>query len=189
MKLGLPKGIVKDKSLDLIKKLDGTIIGKSQLSFQIGNDIAILLKHRDIPKLIVEDYIDYAITSEEWIIESQNEKNVEIIKKLSWCTTKIQLITKENTDIIKTCVTEFYNISSKYFSGKDVEIYKLSGSTEGSVGILFDSTIDCVETGNTLAENNLQAIDTLLISDLVLIKKLGKEKTEFEERIVELLGE
>ena len=105
MIIGLPKGSIKEKSIKLIAEF-GFNIQKGKLSYTNDNIKFILLKHRDIPRLIIEEKIDYGITSEEWLYELQSYEKVKILKKLDWCDTRIDLISSKAISKINTCVTE-----------------------------------------------------------------------------------
>lgn len=171
IKIGLPKGGIKEKSMEVIKKITGIEMGNKKLNFK--NDIYefYLLKHRDIPKMINEGLLDAGITSYEWIKES--ETDLKVLKELDWCNTSIALIGKEMKNGKAKCATEFFNVTNKYISERklDIEVYKLSGSGEACIPGLFDYCVDCVETGETLKQNGLVVLDEILTSKVMLVCK------------------
>lgn len=182
IRIGLPKGVIKEKSLDIIRNLIGEDVNEKKLSFNNNDYHIYLLKHRDIPKMIEADLLDIGVTSTEWVEE--NQCNVNIIKTLEWCNTRVCLIfAKEKEEIglgnVK-CVTEFPNIAKAYFKEKKIEceIYHISGSSEACVDDMFDCCVDCVETGSTLDENNLIIKDTILHSKVAVISQKKYQKDD-----------
>ena len=186
--IGLPKGCIKDKSIELVESLIGKNEYQNKLSFRNDDFSIFLLKHRDIPNMVEEGLLDIGITSEEWIEENQN--NVNILKVLEWCNTNISLIVASENKVVmnKTikCVTEFPKIANKYFTVKKIphEIYHISGSSESLVPDLFDCCIDCVETGRTLLENNLLEKDVIFESKIVVI---GRKDIKKDDRNIKQL--
>lgn len=184
IKIGLPKGDLFKYSSQIICALMGNCIKPKKLSYQNCKYEIYLTKLRDIPHLLENNILDVGITCDEWIVETGAD--VEIVKRLDWCDTKISLIGCEAIDSIKyiTCITEYPNIAKKYFESKQIKhkIYKISGSSEAFVPHRFDYCVDCVETQSTLNANDLREIDILLSSKIVLAKA-----PSFELRIDELL--
>lgn len=180
IRIGLPKGGIKSKSLDLIKRVTGTELEDKRLNY-IDDEFEIyLLKHRDIPKMLHEGLLDIGITSYEWVAE--NGFNLEVIRELDWCDTFIALIGKEMKNGRTNCSTEFYNIVKRYVEEKnlDMDIYRLSGSGEAGIPTLFDYCVDCVESGETLKKNNLVVLDKILESKVVVVCK-DKSVIQMEE--------
>ena len=187
-KIAVAKGIVQKKVIEIVAKKYGLEIDQKKLCLHVGEDTIFFVKHRDIPELVENEYVDIGITSEEWIVEKEVE--VDIIREEEWCNTKICIIGNRKTnyrDGKTICATEFPNISKKYFNemGLDVDVRKISGSSEAYVPLLADICVDCVETGKTLQENNLNIITTILKSKIVVFVKKGHKK-EFEKCIEEL---
>lgn len=175
IKIGLPKGNSKSKSLNLIRDIMGCEINEKQLHFRHNDFDFFLLKQRDMPELIEKGLIDVGIVPEEWIIEKN--VTVDIIDKLDWCDTRISFISNIENNILNTgekirCVTEFPNISKRFLNDivAEYEIYVISGSSEAFVPTFFNSCIDCVETGNTLKCNNLKEEQVILQSKTVIVK-------------------
>lgn len=195
LRVGLPKGVLKEKSLRLVELLLNMKINKNLLSFNSDEYKIFLLKHRDIPKMIANNMLDIGITSSEWISESKNK--VKIIKKMDWCNTRISLITsdpnyKVQADKEISCVTEFPNIAKDYFDkiNQKYNIYNLSGSSEAFVPGMFECCVDCVETGSTIRENNLFENEVILESEVVLITSVNKSYDENSiQKIIDSIDE
>lgn len=90
--------------------------------------------------------------------------------------------------------TKFTNIASDYYAklGRDIDIIKLNGSIElAPILNLSDVIVDIVETGNTLAENDLEVKQTILpISARLISNKASfKFKSGEIEKIVRSMKE
>lgn len=173
IKIGLPKGVVKSRSLEIIRRYAGEIKNEKTMFYPVGGLCFFLLKHRDIPVFIEHGWLDFGVTSTEWLIE-QNV-NLEIVKKLDWCNTRISLLATESTlysdEPYSTCVTEFPRIADLYAGkiGRSLRIHAVSGSCEGMVPNIFDFCIDCVETGETLRANQLEEFIHLIDTQTVVV--------------------
>lgn len=182
IKVGLPKGVLKNKSRQMASTICNCKLFDSQLKVFNDKYMFYFLKHRDIPKFIDTGLLDIGITSDEWIIETGKEKFDEILS-INWCPTKMSLIVKDINSPIKKCATEFPNIATQYFKNTNTEIIKISGSSETLVPEMVDCSIDCVETGKTIKDNNLIIKDIIFESNIKLISK----KSLFNEDISEIL--
>lgn len=185
VRIGLPKGNVYDKSRQFVVDVVGREIPKGKLSIVHEGYIFYFLKHRDIPVLIDKGFLDYGITSDEWIVET----GVELLrlKELDWCDTEISLIVhKDYKGQLKSCVSEYINIARKFVKDCNINMFYVSGSCESLVPTEFDCCVGCVESGATLHQNDLVIKKVLLQSKIVLV---GKEEISTEEmkRIYEIL--
>lgn len=176
IKVGLPKGNVKEKSIKFIEKVLGENLSEKKLSVICGVYQFYLLKHRDIPRLINDGFLDIGITSHEWLIENQTDL-VELAVT-DWCNTRISLITSPTFDDEEyMCVTEYPHVAEKYFAeqNKKHSVFLISGSSESMVPMIFNSSVDCVETGKTLVANGLVEKEVILYSSMVLVARTDIE--------------
>lgn len=174
LRIGLPKGTIKEKSFAVIRELLGIHAEGKRLSYSNAETEIFLLKHRDIPGLLARKVIDVGITSTEWLDECGD--NLAILKNLDWCDTRVSVIAREGTKLCELkgirCVTEFPSTAANYFRQQkisDVEIVTVSGSSESLVPSVFDVSVDCVETGRTLRENGLSEIHVISHCRTVLV--------------------
>lgn len=171
IKIGLPKGNLYNKSIKFVEAFTHKSVPKNQLHISFSNIDFYFLKHRDIPQLVEKEILDFGITSDEWIIETNT--NTKRILETNWCDTTISLITAKGTEIsdIKTCVSEYPFLTEKQLNNinKDIDIYYVSGSCESLVPTIFDSCVGCIETGETLKINGLVVLKELTKSKTVLI--------------------
>lgn len=171
IKIGLPKGNIYSKSRIAVESFCKKTFPKDVLSVEYGNYIFYFLKHRDIPLLVDNNKLDFGITSQEWLYEC--DKDLVVYKELEWCNTSICLIAKNKKQKLMTCVTEYPNITKKYFERNQINksLYYISGSCEALVPTIFDCCVGCVESGLTLKKNNLIILDKILDSKIVFVGK------------------
>jgi ATP phosphoribosyltransferase len=80
--------------------------------------------------------------------------------------------------------TKFSNIAKRFYAarGRDIDIIHLNGSIEiAPILRLSDVIVDIVETGNTLRENDLEVIETILPISARLIANKSAYKFLFPE--------
>lgn len=175
MRIGLPKGSVKHRSIGIIETIVGCRLAERQLRVASGGMEFFLLKHRDIPALVESGMLDFGITSSEWLEERASQ--LSVLLELDWCDTRISVIgpkhgRKPEAGAIGTCVTEFPEIAARMLPPLGLgalTLYTVSGSSEAMVPDLFNFGVDCVETGRTLVENDLVEFYNLLDSRVVAV--------------------
>lgn len=96
----------------------------------------------------------------------------------------------DNTDTTLRVATKFTNITSRYFARKcrDIDMIHLNGSIElAPILNLSDVIVDIVETGKTLAENDLEVVETVcdISARLISNKASYKFKNGIIEKIIE----
>ena len=161
----------------------------------------IFLRAADIPEVLDRGICDLGITGSD-IIEEQSlqkkilKKNFEEKLSLGFgkCHLCLAIDDKKNPKNFtgknlngKKIATSFPFITKKYFKQKNnqVDIIEMSGSVETSIKLgIADAVTDLVQTGNTLADNNLVKIDSLFSSESYLYTnkknyQLKKEQIDF----------
>ena len=96
---------------------------------------------------------------------------------------------RDDTEKTLRVATKFANITKEHYAKKcrDIDIIHLNGSIElAPILGLSDVIVDIVETGTTLAENDLEPIETIVpISARLIANKANfKFKSEKIERII-----
>lgn len=90
----------------------------------------------------------------------------------------------DNTERPLRVATKFPNIAKEYYSGqsREIDIIKLNGSIElAPILGLSDVIVDIVETGTTLIENNLEAIEEIVSISARLIANKTSFKFKYSE--------
>ena len=180
IKIGLPKGTLYEHSRRLVREITCSEVPKGRLSLQYGKYIFYFLKLRDIPKLIETKKLDCGITSDEWIAETRTD--LARLVELDWCNTSIAVIVhKDCNNEIEHCITEYSNLAKLYFKNSTVKIDYISGSCEALVPSLYDCCIGCVESGDTLQQNDLKIEKIILHSRTVFVTRKEATIENFDE--------
>jgi len=188
-KIGLPKGVVKESSLQFVQNFLNMQVDPDRLCFSGDNVTLYLLKQRDIPGLLHRERLDVGITSSDWVGES----NFPLVSthQLEWCNTRLSLLSPPDAPVLTgtrvpiRCVTEYPNTARRFFRSvgvRNVRIEHLSGSIEGLIPSLYDCGIDCVETGYT-ARLHALAEEQVILHAKVGIYVKGKQLPRLEHLI------
>jgi len=199
IKIAVPsKGRISEPSINILEKAGLGLIDKNNrklISKTFNENIEVMFaRASDIPKFVNDGVADMGITGVDLIEES--ESNVIDLIDLNFGQTKLVLAAPEEsklnsideiTDNMKVA-TEFPVLTKKYLNenGLDLEIIKLSGSTEAAPFIgIADLITDLTSTGTTLKMNHLQILDTILESTIKLIANENSlsEKKELIESV------
>jgi ATP phosphoribosyltransferase len=138
----------------------------------------LFLRDDDIPEYVQDGVADLGIVGEN--IVSENNAEVEIVKKLGFGKCKLRIGVPEDVELSnvntlenKRIATSYPNILNNFLKRNNInaKVINISGSVEvaPSLGIA-DYICDLVSTGNTLKLNKLKSSITVLDSEAVLIK-------------------
>jgi ATP phosphoribosyltransferase len=181
--IALPKGRLASFSYQLLEELGAPHQERRyRYHCQAAELEARLFKIRDIARMVGDGIVPLGIAPDEWIAESS--ANVTRVMPLCWYHASIALIGQDlaiaerdelegfaESQVHGKVSTEYPNIAARYLSqtGKDLDVMTVTGSAEAFVPGLADFAIDCVETGQTLRENGLVVMDTIMNCDVHLI--------------------
>lgn len=150
------------------------------------------LRTEDVPVLCAEGAIDMGVTGADLIAES----GADVLKRLDLgvgaC--RLAVCVPENSPIGKPAelngsrvATSFPNVTQKYLRehGAEAHLVTLSGSVEIMIALgVADAIVDLVETGSTLAANQLRILDEIGTYETVLIQNREQRHGELADRIV-----
>lgn len=198
LKIAIQKnGRLRDGSLKLLRDCGISIDnGNNQLKVAAANfPLEILyLKNSDIPQYVEDGVSDVAIVGENLLIEKS--PSVEIVKRLGFAKCRVSLAVPKEVDASdptyfanKKIATSYPNTLKSYLDkrGISAEIHEISGSVEIAPNIgLADGICDIISTGNTLFQNGLKEVSTILNSESCLIRNndLGKTKLDLLDKLV-----
>jgi ATP phosphoribosyltransferase len=139
----------------------------------------LFLRDDDIPDYVSRGIADFGIVGENVLLEKNSR--VKILRKLGFGVCSLVLAAPADSRVRsalelkdKTIATTYPNLLREYLRGACIEakeIITLKGSVEIAPNLrLADAVCDLVQTGKTLAENNLRAIATILESEAVLVQ-------------------
>jgi len=134
---------------------------------------AVFARAFDIPVYVHYGAVDLGITGHDLILEREAE--VHELLDLGFGRCELVVAVPEDSEIcsiddvpaVARVVTEYPNISRKYFEGlgKQVEILEVRGTSELAPKLgLAQIIVDVSSTGETLRKNHLKAIATILDS-------------------------
>jgi len=153
--------------------------GRGQLKTPVTNFPAeiLFLRDDDIPQYIEDQVADIGIIGENIVLE-KNKRN-EIIARLDFAKCKLSIAIPKSDKYKniqslegKNIATSYPNIVKKWLKKNKINagIHEISGSVEIAPGIgLADAICDIVSTGSTLLSNGLKEVETVLLSEAVLV--------------------
>lgn len=183
--IALAKGRLADKALEILKQCGiecdelNNPTRKLILKDNSGLYNFILVKPTDVPTYVEYGVADIGVCGKDTLLEE--EKNIYELLDLGFakCRLCIAGYKQKNLSQIDTLrvATKYVNIAKKYYyqKGRNIEIIKLSGSIElGPVIGLSDVILDIVESGKTLAENDLSVLEEIAnISARLVVNKVS----------------
>ena len=144
------------------------------------------LRDDDIPEYVQDAVADIGFVGEN-VVKEKN-KEVDIIKKLGFGKCRLSIAVPKSGELQsiddlngKKIATSYPFILSGFLKEKNINatIHEISGSVEIAPRIgLAEAICDLVSSGSTLFTNELKEIETILLSEAILIsnKNLSAEK-------------
>ncbi len=184
LKLGLPAGSLKDSTLEIFKKAGYNVSVGERSYFPYIDDEeieCILIRAQEIPEYVQGQVLDVGLTGKDWITESGAD--VIEVAELTYSKTglrpvRLVLAVPKGSDIKsikdlegKKIATELVESTRKYLLEKGISasIIFSWGATEVKPPVLADAISELTETGNSLKANNLEILETILVSTPRLI--------------------
>lgn len=155
----------------------------------------IFLRTDDIPVLCAEGAIDLGITGSDLVSESQADISVRMHLGVGRC--RLSLCVPESSPI-KDCsqlsgariATSFPRVTETFLAQHNAKVHlvNLSGSVEIMIGLgVADAIVDLVETGSTLAANQLRILTDIGSYETVLIQNPRTRHEATCDRVVRRL--
>jgi ATP phosphoribosyltransferase len=208
LKMGIPKGSLENKTIELFRKSGWKIgiDGRSYFpSIDDENIQCTLVRAQEMSRFVEMGTLDLGLTGRDWI--SENESDVVVVRdlvysKVSQKPARWVLVVSEDSPIRrledlrdKKIFTELTNFTRKFFSERNIPVrVEFSwGATEGKIiEGLADAIVEVTETGSTIRANGLRIVEELLEThpQLIANKQSWKDpwKREKIEQISLLLG-
>lgn len=175
------KGRLAEESINFLNSLGLSFNpnGRNYIVRCTNFDIEILfLRDDDIPEYVESSVADFGIVGENVLLEKETEAT--ILKKLGFGRCSLVIAVPENSPINKPAdlegeriATSYPNILRKFLEKEKINaaIIQIKGSAEIAPSLnLADAICDLTQTGQTLKENKLKPIFTILESQAVLIQ-------------------
>jgi ATP phosphoribosyltransferase len=178
LKIGIPKGSLENKTIELFRK-SGWKIGISDRSYfpSIDDEEAqcTLVRAQEMSRFVEMGTLDLGITGKDWVLENSSDVIVVrdlVYSKISQRPARWVLVVAEDSPIRKLehlrgkkIFTELTNFTRRFFSDRNipVDVEFSWGATEGKViEGLADAIVEVTETGSTIRANGLRIVDELL---------------------------
>lgn len=192
--IALPKGKLFSLSTHLFQKIGIAADNLSEKSRKlvISNDAHkvqfIITKTSDVPTYVEYGAADIGIIGKDVLLESEQDVYELLDLGFGKCRLMMAVPREEKrahlTDYAHTRVaTKYPHIAEQFFAqqGMQMEYIKLNGSIElGPIVGLSESIVDIVETGTTLAENDLEEVVHIMDVSARLIANRVSFKLKFD---------
>ena len=153
------------------------------------------LRTDDIPTLCAEGAIDLGITGADLVAETGAELVTRLELgvgncRLAVCVPESSPITSASQLNGTRVATSFPHVTAEYLKlhGAEAHLVTLTGSVEIMIALgVADAIVDLVETGSTLAANQLRILDEIGRYETVLVQNRQAREAELADRVVRRL--
>jgi len=199
LRIGIPsKGRLSELATELLLQAGLSFRRQDRSLFARVSSMPVeitFLRTDDIPTLCAEGAIDLGITGSDLVQEAGAE--VQVRMKLGVGRCKLAICVPTNSDVVqpgqlagKRVATSFPNTTEKFLKQHNapVHLVKLNGSVEVMISLgVADAIVDLVETGSTLAANQLRILTEIGHYETVLIQSPACRDLATADRIVRRL--
>jgi ATP phosphoribosyltransferase len=184
LSLALPRGALFDGTLDLLDRAGVDTLelrGDSRaLVFETPELRLVTMRPSDVPTYVEAGAASLGITGKDVLLE-QGDRAVYELVDLGYGACRLVLAARRGDDSLELAerrlgamriATKYPRMAERYFeeSGRQAEVIEVKGSVELAplVG-LADGIVDLVDTGRTLAENELEVREEIMTCTARLI--------------------
>lgn len=164
------KGRLTEGSLKYLAS-KGVGVSSEGLRASCGDFEVLFLRQKDIPTVVEQGVVDFGIVGENIICEKKYK--VDVLERLGFGKCSLVIAAPSVSDLNgERIATSFPNMLKEFLKkkGTNAAVIEIQGSVEAAPAMgLSDAVCDLVQTGNTLKENNLIPIETVMESEAVLI--------------------
>lgn len=198
LKLGIPKGSLQEKTVELFRMAGFNIYLSSRSYFPSIDDDEIkvvLIRAQEMSRYVEEGVLDCGITGEDWILEngssvlklSQLPYSKQTLSSVRWVVavrsdSRIKKLKDLNG---KRVATELLRYTKRFFKAKkiNVDVEFSWGATEVKVKSgLVDAIVELTETGASLKANGLKIIDTVCSSTTQFIANKSSYENKWKKK-------
>ena len=145
--------------------------GDRALRYDAGDAVVIEMRNADVPTYVEMGVADAGVVGKDVLLEA-GARLVEPVD-LGFAACRLSLIRPRGArGTIERVASKYPRLTGAYLRriGSGAEVVKLSGNVElACLTGLADAVIDVVQTGATLAANDLEEVDVLLRSTARLV--------------------
>ena len=206
LRLATPRGALFEGTLDLLDRIGldtSAARGDSRaLIFDLGELRLVTMRPSDVPTYVEAGAAEIGITGKDVLLEQADRAVYELVD-LAYGACRMVLAARRGDDSLERAerrlgamriATKYPRTAERHFeeSGRQAEVIEVKGSVELAplVG-LADGIVDLVDTGRTLAENELEVREEIitctarLIANRVAHKLRAAEIDALAERLRE----
>ncbi|UCD15017.1 MAG: ATP phosphoribosyltransferase [Candidatus Omnitrophota bacterium] len=203
LKLGIPKGSLQEKTLEIFKMAGFNIYVSGRSYFPSIDDSEIkvmLIRAQEMSRYVEDGVLDCGITGEDWVLENNSDvlRLSELIyAKRTLTSVRWVLAVRDDSKIRKLedlkgkrVATELVNYTKEFFKKKriNVDVEFSWGATEVKVKSgLVDAIVELTETGESLRANSLKEIATLCESTTKFIANKSAYKDSWKKKKMQYL--
>jgi len=198
LKLGIPKGSLQERTLEIFKKAGFNVYLNPRSYFPSIDDPeikVILVRAQEMSRYIEEGVLDCGITGEDWILE--NNSDVARLAELLYAKRTLSRVrwvvaVREDSKIKKLkdlkgkrIATELVKYTKRFLKSKkiDAEVEFSWGATEVKVKSgLVDAIVELTETGESLRANGLKEIAVVCFSATKFIANKSSLKDKWKKK-------
>ena len=199
LRIGVPsKGRLSEQAGELLSQAGLSFRRQERSLFARVGEMPVditFLRTEDIPVLCAEGAIDMGITGSDLVCEAGVEVHTRLELGVGKC--RLAVCVPESSAVDKPgqlagcrVATSFGRVTENYFRQHNaaVHLVPLSGSVEIMIALgVADAIVDLVETGSTLAANQLRILAEIGNYQTVLIQNLQRRHAETADRVVRRL--
>jgi len=198
LNLGIPKGSLQEKTLEIFRMAGFKIYISPRSYFPCVDDLEIrpvLIRAQEMSRYVEDGVLDCGITGEDWILE--NNSSVLRLTELLYAKRTLNSVRwvvavredskiKKLTDLKgKRIATELVDYTKRFFKDKkiNIEVEFSWGATEVKVKSgLVDAIVELTETGESLQANSLKEIATVCVSTTKFIANSSSYKDKWKRK-------
>jgi ATP phosphoribosyltransferase len=206
LKLAVPRGALWDGTVELLDRIGvdtGDLRGDSRaMVFEVAGLMLVTMRPSDVPTYVEAGAADLGITGKDVVMEQRDRAVYELLD-LGYGACRMVVAGPKGDDRLGETerrlggvriATKYPRIAERHFeqTGRQAEVIEVKGSVELAplVG-LADAIVDLVDTGRTLAENDLEVREEItrctarLVANRVVHKLRAAEVDELAARMRE----
>ena len=138
--------------------------GTRALRHEAGDAVVIEMRNRDIPTYVELGVADAGVVGKDILLESGSRLFAPVDLRFAEC--RLSLIRRRGAEgELRRVASKYPSLATRYLRkmGSSADVIRLAGNVElACLTGLADAVIDIVETGSTLAANDLEEVDVIL---------------------------
>lgn len=209
LKLAVPQGVLLEGTLGALEAI-GVDVGalrsdSRSLVFPAGEVTLVTMRPSDVPTYVEAGAADLGITGKDVLMEQRDRAVYELLD-LGYGSCRMVLAGRRGDESLgeserrlgtMRIATKYPRTAERYFeeTGRQAEVIEVKGSVElAPLAGLADGIVDLVDTGRTLAENDLEIREEIahctarLVANRVSYKLRAAEVDRLASRLREATG-